>query len=80
MRIYTCYWCHEGKHEKCDLSSYCSPGQYGGSRCICPCKGDPKWQEKFFESMRPLFEQLFGDWGKPKKTVEPRPDEITGSD
>jgi len=80
MRIYTCHWCTEGQHEKCELSHHCSPGQYGGSRCLCPCKGDPKWKEKFLKDMGLLLEQLFGDLGLQKKPVQPRDDEITGTD
>jgi len=58
MRIYTCHWCTAGQHEKCELSHDCPPGQYGGSRCICPCKGDPKYLERKVEEVKKFLEEL----------------------
>jgi hypothetical protein len=49
MRIYTCYHCESGDHGKCELTKHAPPGVCGGSRCICPCEGDPDHEKNWFK-------------------------------
>lgn len=47
MRIYTCNYCMDGKHENCEREHRAPKGHFGGSRCICGCNGRSlkKWRE-----------------------------------
>lgn len=41
VRLYTCDACLRGDHENCRRGFKAPPGVIGGSRCVCPCEGDP---------------------------------------
>lgn len=40
MRIHLCEACRKGDHEHCAGDIPAGKGEYGGSRCICPCRTD----------------------------------------
>ncbi len=43
--LYYCKACEEGRHKDCELGHPAPPGVYGGSKCRCPCSGDPLWND-----------------------------------
>lgn len=43
--LYYCSACEKGKHKKCELGHPAPKGHYGGSKCRCPCSGDPLWND-----------------------------------
>lgn len=45
VRLYTCDACRDDDHKNCDLSHPAPPGHYGGSRCMCPCHGNPNFND-----------------------------------
>lgn len=49
MYIYTCHHCENKDHGKCELIKSAPPGVCGGSKCICPCEGDPDHETNWFE-------------------------------
>jgi hypothetical protein len=73
VQIYRCYPCQIGDHQHCAKVKTVPAGQFGGSSCICGCKGDPYWG---LQDLR--FSEL------PQMAVFPpqlpRSDELTGSD
>lgn len=46
MRLYLCHLCETEDHAKCERSTPCPPGHFGGSRCTCPCQGHQNWRER----------------------------------
>lgn len=92
VKIYTCNACTENRHKDCELSkpSY-PPGSYGGSRCLCACRGNPHFNDPDVihrDIMRQLdkitkFEEasknvspLMTVKGKPKKSLSEMADEL----
>jgi len=43
--LYYCGACEDGRHKDCELGHPAPPGVYGGSKCRCPCSGDPLWND-----------------------------------
>lgn len=41
VKLYTCEPCERGEHDKCEIGQSAPDGQYGGTKCMCPCKGNP---------------------------------------
>ncbi len=52
VRIYTCEACERGDHAHCERWHPAPPGFFGGSRCVCPCEGDPDYMEKGLAAIR----------------------------
>lgn len=42
-KVYLCDACARGDHGHCELGHAAPNGEYGGSICRCPCRGDAKW-------------------------------------
>ena len=45
MYLYNCGACIRGEHAKCERVHSCPPGQFGGSKCVCPCDGNPDYMQ-----------------------------------
>jgi len=60
MRLYTCEACINGQHEKCELITRVEPGRWGGSKCKCPCEGNPNFNDpkEIHESLMKLLEKI----------------------
>ncbi len=43
--LYYCKACENGNHKKCELGHPAPKGNYGGSKCRCPCSGDPLYND-----------------------------------
>ena len=43
--LYYCGACEDGRHKECELGHPAPPGVFGGSKCRCPCSGDPLWND-----------------------------------
>lgn len=41
VKLYTCDPCERGDHDKCEIGQSAPEGQYGGTKCMCPCGGNP---------------------------------------
>ncbi len=41
VKLYTCGFCERGEHDKCEIGQPAPEGQYGGTKCMCPCGGNP---------------------------------------
>lgn len=41
--IYTCPACEENDHAHCERDRRGIPGDIGGSMCVCPCEGNPNY-------------------------------------
>lgn len=54
--IYTCQACERDDHIHCELGHPCAPGKYGGSKCRCPCLGDPHWNDP--NNVKLVFEKM----------------------
>jgi len=39
MRLYLCVHCQNDQHHNCERTIPARPGEYGGSKCTCPCDG-----------------------------------------
>lgn len=58
VRIYTCAACELGDHKHCELGHSAPEGVFGGSKCICPCHGDPDYMKKAQVELRKHAEEL----------------------
>lgn len=58
VKIYQCQPCLKGDHKKCERSNKTPPGQCGGSKCICPCNGDPNYEKKTRAALREYLIEL----------------------
>jgi len=46
MRLYLCVHCQNDQHQNCERTIHCPEGQYGGSKCTCPCDGRKDYRRK----------------------------------
>jgi len=44
--LYLCQPCVERDHGRCLGVSKCAAGQFGGSKCVCACHGDPLFEHR----------------------------------
>lgn len=62
VRLYLCEACRSDNHKKCERGHPAPPGHYGGSKCMCHCDGNPKFNDPeqihkdLMETLRKLSE------------------------
>jgi len=58
--LYYCQACENGNHGNCELGHPAPPGHFGGSKCRCPCSGDPLWNspERIHKELQDLVQKI----------------------